>query len=43
MKSKFYANVELGGEITQVSFEATSAITARMKSILGRECQWGQN
>ena len=26
MKSTFYANVELGGEITQVSFEATSAI-----------------
>ncbi|WP_235586251.1 hypothetical protein, partial [Lactococcus lactis] len=25
MKSTFYANVELGGEITQVSFEATSA------------------
>jgi len=25
MKSKFYANVELGGEFTQVSFEATSA------------------
>ena len=25
MKSKFYANIELGGEITQVSFEATSA------------------
>lgn len=25
MKSTFYANIELGGEITQVSFEATSA------------------
>lgn len=24
MKNKFYANVELGGEITQVSFQATS-------------------
>ena len=24
MKSKFYANIELGGEITQVSFQATS-------------------
>ena len=25
MKSTFYANIELGGEITQVSFEATNA------------------
>ena len=25
MKSTFYANIELGGEITQVSFKATSA------------------
>ena len=25
MKTTFYANIELGGEITQVSFEATSA------------------
>lgn len=25
MKSTFYANIELGGEITQVSFQATSA------------------
>ncbi|MEO3686362.1 hypothetical protein QK916_12300 [Lactococcus lactis] len=25
MKSTFYANIELGGEITQVSFEAASA------------------
>ena len=25
MKSTYYANVELGGEITQVSFQATSA------------------
>lgn len=25
MKSTFYANIELGGEITQVSFEATGA------------------
>ena len=25
MKSTFYANVELGGEITQVSFEAKTA------------------
>ena len=24
MKSTFYANIELGGEITQVSFKATS-------------------
>lgn len=24
MKDNFYANVELGGEITQVSFQATS-------------------
>ncbi|MCE2320817.1 hypothetical protein GPX65_08465 [Streptococcus thermophilus] len=25
MKNKFYANIELGGEITQVSFQATDA------------------
>ena len=25
MKSTFYANIELGGEITQVSFKATSS------------------
>ncbi|NEX58930.1 hypothetical protein GTP06_11470 [Lactococcus lactis] len=25
MKSTFYANIELGGEITQVSFQATSS------------------
>lgn len=25
MKNKFYANVELGGEITQVTFQATDA------------------
>ena len=25
MKSTFYANIEVGGEITQVSFKATSA------------------
>ena len=25
MKNTFYANIELGGEITQVSFEATNA------------------
>ena len=25
MKNTFYANIELGGEITQVSFEATSS------------------
>ena len=25
MKNKFYANIELGGEITRVSFQATSA------------------
>ena len=25
MKNTFYANIELGGEITQVSFKATSA------------------
>ncbi|MCE2322800.1 hypothetical protein ACXOXS_01345 [Streptococcus thermophilus] len=25
MKDKFYANIELGGEITQVSFQATSS------------------
>ena len=25
MKNTFYANIELGGEITQVSFKATTA------------------
>ena len=25
MKSTFYANIELGGDITKVSFEATSS------------------
>ena len=25
MKSTFYANIEVGGEITQVSFKATTA------------------
>ena len=28
MKSTFYANIELGGEITQVSFKATTASDA---------------
>ena len=32
MKSKFYANIELGGEITQVSFQATSASDVINKS-----------
>ena len=28
MKNTFYANIELGGKITQVSFKATSASDA---------------